>query len=82
MRVTVTKTKGIILKGKLAGRPPAIRLNNEPIQFLGQVPYLGILLDHNLTFLPQVKKMGEKAKALFGKIARNIKLKYGSKPRS
>lgn len=38
-----------------------------------------MLLDHNLTFLPHIKRMGEKAKALFGKIGRTLKLKYGVK---
>lgn len=50
MTVAVNKTKGIILKGKLASRPSAIRLNNEPIQFVIPHLYLGMLLDYNLMF--------------------------------
>lgn len=60
MKVAVNKTKGKILKGKLAGRSPAISLANEPIQFVGQVPYLGMLLDHNLTFLPHIRRIGDR----------------------
>lgn len=79
MTIAVNKTKGLILKGKLPGRPPAIRINGSPIIFVNEASYLGVTLDNRLTFLPHVKTIGVKASKLFGKLSRILKLKFGVK---
>lgn len=77
MKIAVEKTKGIILKGKLAGRPPSIRLNGWAICFVDEASYLEVVLDKGMTFLPHAKAVNLKAKSLFGKLTRLIRLKYG-----
>lgn len=71
MKISVEKTKHILLNGKLAGRPQAIRLENQSVQFVSQISYLGITIDSVLTFLLKVKEAGEKACTPFRKITRN-----------
>lgn len=80
MVIAADKIKGLILKGKLPGRPPWIRFNGQAISFVQKAMYLGVLLDSNLTFMPDVKMVTDKAKAMFGKITRLIRIKYGVKP--
>lgn len=65
-----------MLKGKLAGRPPWIRFQGQAVGFVNEAPYLGVIIDKNLTFIPHVRTVNLKAKALFDKITRLIKLKY------
>lgn len=79
MKIAGGKTKGLMVKGRLQGRPPAIRLRADGIQFVSQVKCLGVTLDTNLTFIPHVKIVGDKAKALFGKLTRLVRIKYGVK---
>lgn len=77
--IASNKTKGLLLKGKLRGRPPAIKLCGHKIHFLPQVQYLRVTRDNNLTFLSHVRHTGNKSKARFGKIIRFIRIKYGVK---
>lgn len=65
-KMMIAVEKGIILKGKLQGRPPWIRLNGRAVSFVDEAPYLGVINDRGLTFLPHVKAVNVKAKALFG----------------
>lgn len=67
-----------MLKGKL-NRNPAIVLIDKHIQFVRYQPYLGVVLERNLTFYNHIKTTGAKAKTLLGKITRVIRLKYGIK---
>lgn len=79
MTIATQKTKGLLLKGKLRGRSPWIRMNGQAIEFVDQAPYLGVILDPGLTFLPHVKKTTDKAKTLMCKLTRLIQLRYGVK---
>ncbi|XP_054267298.1 uncharacterized protein LOC128989432 [Macrosteles quadrilineatus] len=58
-------------------RNPIVRLDNNTITFVNKVKYLGVTLDHNLTFSSYVKEVSEKAINMFNSIARTIRLKYG-----
>lgn len=79
MTIAANKTKGLIIKSKLRGRPPALRLAGHSVHFVAQAQYLGVTLDYNFSFLPHVKNIGNKAKELFGKLTRLIKIKYSVK---
>lgn len=74
MKISVDKTKGILLKGKLLGRLPAIRLAIQGVQFVKQISYLGTVIDRGLTFLLHVKKAGDKACSQDVKISRYGKI--------
>lgn len=78
MAISTSKSAIVTLKGNLAARPPVIKYNNQRIPHVQQVKYLGVTIDTCLTFLPHVKNQGTKARTLFGKISRLLKLKYGA----
>lgn len=59
-------------------RPPVIKYMNTRIVKVETVTYLGVELDFRLTFLPHVKRQGAKARTLFGKIGRLLKVNFGA----
>lgn len=72
------KTKAMYLKGSLSmARPPTLRIGGSPVMYYKQVVFLGVTLDRKLTFLPHVKEVCSRARTLFGKVVRLIRLKYG-----
>lgn len=74
MEISSRKSKLIILEGNMNARPPVIKYRNVRIGKVGSASYLGIEIDTGLTFLPYVKKQGLKARNLFGKIGRLLKV--------
>lgn len=78
MEVSSQKSKLIILKGNKNARPPVIKYKNVRIGEVGSAPYLDIEIDTGLTFLPYIKKQGLKARNLFGKIGRLLKVSSGA----
>lgn len=74
MSIASNKTKGLVLKGKLMRRYPSITLSGKTVSFTKEILYLGVILDENFTFLPHIKYVGNKAKRLFFKLSRLIRL--------
>lgn len=75
------KTKAKFLKRTLSmARPPTLRIGGRPVRFYEQVVYLGVTLDRRLSFLPHVKDVCLRARTLFGKVLRLIRLEYGVQP--
>lgn len=56
-------------------RPPVIKYMNIRMGKVDAATYLGVELDFGLTFLPLVKKQDAKARTLFGKIGRPLKVR-------
>lgn len=78
MEVSSQKSKLIILRGNMNARPPGIKYRNVRIGKVGSASYLGIEIDTGLSFLSYVKKHGLKARNLFGKIGRLLKVSCGA----
>lgn len=78
MSISSKKSKLLILKGNVNARPPVIKYTNIRIGKVDAATYLGVELETGLTFLPHVKKQSAKARNLFGKICRLIKVKFGA----
>lgn len=80
MTMSKQKSKLLILKGNMNARPPVIKYTNIRIGKVDAATYLGVELDTGLTFLPHVKKQGAKARTLFEKIGRLLKVSFGASP--
>lgn len=78
MEISSQKLKFIILKGNMNARPSLFKYRNVRLEKVGSVPYLGLEIDTGLTFLPYVKKQGLKARNIFGKIGRLLKVSSGA----
>lgn len=78
MTISSHKSKLLILKGNMTARPPVIKYRDVRIAKLETATYLGVEIDTGLTFLPHVKKQGSKARTLFGKIGRLLKVSLGA----
>lgn len=59
-------------------RPPVRNHRNIKIGKVDLAPYLGIELDTVFTFLSNVKKLGTKARNVFGTNVRLLKVSYGA----
>lgn len=79
LQLSIRKTKVMMLKGKLPGRPPTVRINNETIQHVQSLKYLGVILDERLSFLPHIKYACRKATDAYYKIGRISKQSWGLK---
>lgn len=76
--ISSQKSKLVILKGNMNARPPVIKYREIRISKVESVAYLGIEIDTGLTFLPHIKKQGVKARTLFRKIGRLLKVTFGA----
>lgn len=76
--ISSQKSKLVILKGNMNARPPVIKYREIRISKVESVAYLGIEIDKGLTFLPHIKKQGVKARTLFRKIGRLLKVTFGA----
>ena len=78
MVISVNKTSGILLKGRLDGeRPPRVRLSNECLKVKDTLKYLGVIIDRGLSFRSHPKYVAEKAKKIMTKYAALYGLKWG-----
>lgn len=77
LELSVGKTKAMMLKGTLPGRPPTIKLNNQNIQYVQTIKYLGVILDERLSFLPHIRHDCRKATDAFYKIGRMSRQSWG-----
>lgn len=83
LEFAVEKTKLMNFGKKFdRARQPRIFLHGERVEMVTSILYLGLLLDDKLQFFEHAKMVGEKAKALFAKILRIARLKYGLKHRT
>jgi Reverse transcriptase (RNA-dependent DNA polymerase) len=74
LKVSTTKTVGILLKGRLdAGRPPRIPVEETIEPFVGEVRYLGVYLGAGLSFAGHVEQVTRKAKSAAGALQRIVK---------
>lgn len=74
MEILSQKSKHIILKGNINARPPVTKYRTMRIVKVESATYLGMGID--MTFLPHIKKQGIKARNLFGKIGRLLKVSF------
>lgn len=49
LKLCVGKTKIMLLKGRLVGRPPVVNMGNERIEYVHSRKYLDVILDEKLT---------------------------------
>lgn len=50
LTLSVGKTKIMLLKGKLPGRSPIVRMSGEKLEYVSQIKYLGVIVDEKLIF--------------------------------
>lgn len=62
----------------MTARPPFIKYRNVRIGKVDTATYLGLEIDTGLTFLSHVKKQGLKARNLFEKVGRLLKVSFGA----
>ncbi|KAK2574822.1 hypothetical protein KPH14_012975, partial [Odynerus spinipes] len=60
LKVSETKTVAMLVKGKLTGRYPTIKMNGKSIKYADEIKYLGIMIDNKLNFISHVKYVRNK----------------------
>lgn len=71
LKISIKKTEGIVLKGKLdLKRPPTVKLYGKNIKFVSVSRYLGVYFGNGMTFKEHVKTQRDKLLALTGKLLR------------
>ena len=71
LQLSMQKTTGMILQGKLdPRRPPQVRIGEGSLRFVQHLRYLGVTLQTNLKIDMHVQQVSEKAKVLFQALAR------------
>lgn len=78
MVISSQKSRLIILKGNMNARPLVIKNRGTRIRKVDSASYVGVEIDTGLTYSPHVKRQGTKAKTLFGKVGRLMKVSYGA----
>lgn len=77
LQLSVGKTKIMLLKGKLKGRQPIVKLYGESIQYAKEIRYLGVILDESLSFKPHIESACKKAISIFHKVSSISKANWG-----
>ena len=70
------KTKAMAIKASIPGAQ--LTLNNQPIEWVNTFTYLGIVLDHKLTFQPQVTYLKHRATARHSVMRKMTSLQQGA----
>jgi len=66
------KCKCMLLTKKRNVSYPAILLNNDPLEYVQQYKYLGVIVSHNLCWSQHIQEVCNKARKVLGIIYRNI----------
>ena len=66
------KCKCMLLTNKRNISHPTIMLNNEPLEYVQQYKYLGVIVSHNLCWSHHIQEVCSKARRTLGIIYRNI----------
>jgi len=56
LQLSADKTKAIIFSNRKLSHPP-IKLDNQPLEYVSNIAFLGVILDRKLTWLPHIKQL-------------------------
>ena len=68
------KCKCMLISNKQNHTPPSLSLNNQPLEFVREYKYLGIILTSNLCWSSHIQYICKRARRVLGIIYRNISL--------
>ena len=72
MTFNTSKCKCMLLTNKRSVFPPTLTLNNQPLELVQQMKYLGLIVLHNLSWSQHIQATCKKARKMLGIIYRQF----------
>ena len=72
MTFNTSKCKCMLLTNERSIFPPTLTLNNQPLELVQQVKYLGLIVSHNLSWSQHTQATCKKARKMLGIIYRQF----------